>query len=53
MMYPIKKEPKIFTESVPYILVVNRDLLKLVKQNLKIAPVAPPEATKNIFNNVN
>ena len=26
MMYPIKKEPKIFTESVPYILVVNRDL---------------------------
>ncbi len=50
--YPIKKEPIIFTEIVPYILDSNKVLLILVKKYLKTAPNAPPVATNIKLNNM-
>ena len=50
--YPIKKEPIIFTEIVPYILDTNKVLLMLVNKYLNTAPNAPPVATNAKFNNM-
>ena len=50
--YPIKKDPNIFTDSVPKMLVSNNNLDKFVKKYLSKAPNAPPAATNIKFNNI-
>ena len=50
--YPIKKEPTIFTEIVPYILEIIKDLIILTNRYLRTAPSAPPVATNIKFNNL-
>ena len=44
-------EPITLTDKVPKMFDVNKFLLRFVRQNLNMAPVAPPVATKNKFNN--
>ena len=50
--YPIKKEPIILTVIVPYSPGKKKLLLRLVKINLRIAPIAPPLATSIKLNNI-